>query len=80
MNFIAKALLKKQLKGVPDEQVDMIIALVENNPELFKKIADEIQVKIGGGMDQQAAATNVMKAYEAELREVMLKSGGKLPV
>ena len=73
MNFFAKALLKKQLKGVPDDQIEMIITVVEKNPDLFKMIADEVQAKMKAGMGQQDAAMAVMKAHEGELKAVMGK-------
>jgi predicted transcriptional regulator len=70
-NFLMKAMLKKQLKGVPEVEQDRIIALIEKNPDLFKKIAEETQEKVKGGMSQQDAAMLVMKAHQAELQKVM---------
>jgi len=70
MNFFLKALLKKQLKNVPDDQLEMIITVFEKNPEFFKTIAAEIQTKVSSGMGQQEAAMAVMKSHEAELREI----------
>ena len=52
-NFLLKKMLRKQ--GVPEGQIDMVITMMEKDPELFKKIAKEIQAKIKGGMDQQSA-------------------------
>lgn len=71
MNFFLKALIKKQLKGVPSDQVDMFITIIEKNPDLFKKIAEEIQVKVNAGLNQEQAAMAVMKAHEEELRAIM---------
>lgn len=71
MNFFLKALVKKQLKGVPDDQIEMFINMIEKNPVLFKKIADEIKVKVDAGMGQQDAAMVVMKAHQSELAEIM---------
>jgi len=68
--FLIKQLVKKQLKNLPKEQQEMIIELVSNNPELFKKIGDEIQAKIKGGMDQQYATVEVMKKYQGELQKI----------
>jgi cell division septum initiation protein DivIVA len=73
MNFIAKALIKKQLKGVPEAEVDRLIALVEQNPQLFQKIAEEMKARIGSGVDQQDAAMEVMKAHEGELKALVVK-------
>jgi translation initiation factor 1 (eIF-1/SUI1) len=73
MNFIMKALIKKNLKGVPDEQIDMIIAMVEKNPELFQKIAEEIKSKMASGLGQQEAAVEVMKSHQEEIKQIMGK-------
>lgn len=64
-------MIKSQLKGVPDAQIDHIIALVEKNPDLFKKIGDEIQAKVKAGRSQQAASMEVMRAHQAELQKVL---------
>ncbi|OIO30574.1 hypothetical protein AUJ77_02060 [Candidatus Nomurabacteria bacterium CG1_02_43_90] len=69
--FLLKKMIKSQLKGVPDAQVDHIIALVEKNPDLFKKIGDEIQAKVKAGRSQQAASMEVMRAHQAELQKVL---------
>jgi hypothetical protein len=69
--FLMKQVIKRQMKGVPDAEVDRIIALVEKNPELFKKIGDEIQAKVKGGRSQMAASMEVMRAHQAELQKVL---------
>ncbi|MHB1118053.1 MAG: hypothetical protein ACYCZ7_00780 [Minisyncoccota bacterium] len=69
--FLLKKMIKSQLKGVPDAEVDRIIALVEKNPELFKKIGDEIKAKVKGGRTQMAATMEVMRAHQAELQRVL---------
>ena len=68
-NFLLKKMLRTQ--GVPEAQIDMVITMMEKNPDLFKKIAEEIQSKIKGGMDQQAASMEVMKKYEEELKKLV---------
>jgi len=70
-SFLMKKMLASQLKGVPEAQVDMILNAVEKNPKLFEDIAKEVQEKIKGGMDQQAATMQVMMAHQKELQEVM---------
>lgn len=57
-------------KGVPEAQIDMFVQMIEKNPELFKKIAEEVQEKVKSGMDQQTAGLEVMKKYEDELRKL----------
>lgn len=68
-----KKIIASKLKDVPEEQRDMIMKLVENNPELFQKIALEAQEKIKGGMEQMAAMQQVLMKYQNELKEAMKK-------
>ncbi len=68
-NYLLRKMLAKQ--GVPDEQIEMFIKMMERDPELFKKIAEEVQQKIKSGMDQMQAGTAVMKKYEADLKKLM---------
>ena len=58
-------------QGVPEAQIDMVLNMMEKNPELFKIIATEIQQKVKAGMDQQTASIEVMKKYEAELKKLV---------
>jgi len=67
-NFLLKKMLRTQ--GVPEAQIDMVITMMEKNPELFKTIAEEIQAKIKSGMDQNTASMEVMKKYESELKKL----------
>lgn len=73
MNFILKALIKKQLKDVPEDQIDMIIAVVEKNPEFFKRIAGDIQAKVKTGMSEQDAAKAVLEGNKEEMMKIMGK-------
>ncbi len=70
-NFLMKAMLKRQMKGVPEAEQERLLAMIEKNPDFFMKIATEVQEKTKGGMGQQDAMMQVMKKYENELREVM---------
>ncbi len=70
-NFLMKAMLKKQLQGVPAAEQDRIIGLIEKNPDFFKKIAEETQEKVKGGMSQQDAVKMVLQAHQDEFRKVM---------
>lgn len=68
-NFLLKKMLKSQ--GIPEAQINMFISMIEKNPELFKKIALEIQEKVKGGMSQNDAGMEVMKKYEGELKALV---------
>ncbi|MFZ1020120.1 MAG: hypothetical protein WAN61_04025 [Minisyncoccia bacterium] len=68
-NFLLRKMLRTQ--GVPEAQIEMFITMIEKNPELFKKIAEEIQEKVKSGMNQQDAGMLVMKKYEQELKKLI---------
>lgn len=70
--FLMKKMLKA--KGVPEDQIDMVLTMVNKNPELFKKIADEIQLKVKGGQDQMQASMEVMTKYKDEVQRAMAGS------
>ncbi|MFA5830347.1 MAG: hypothetical protein WC878_00795 [Candidatus Paceibacterota bacterium] len=73
-DFFVKKLIQSKLKGVPQEQQDMIIALVTENPELFEKIGKEIQQKIKEGKGETAASMEVMRKYQGEIQKAMMNS------
>ena len=68
-----RKMLERQLKGMPKEEQEKIITLVTKNPDLFQKIAMEIQEKVKTGKGQTEAAMEVMKAHQAELSAIMSK-------
>jgi len=70
-DMLLKKMLKNQLKGVPEEQQNKILEAVEKNPKLFSDIAAEVQEKMKGGMDQQAATMAVMMNHQKELQDLM---------
>lgn len=67
-DFFIDQALKWKMKDVPPEQRDMIMALVKKNPDLFKKIGEEVDRRVKkGGEPQMKATMEVMKKYRAEL-------------
>ncbi len=70
-DMLLKKMLKNQLKSVPEDQQNKIIEAVEKNPKLFSDIAAEVQEKVKGGMDQQAATMAVMMSHQKELQDLM---------
>ena len=68
-NFLLKKMLRTQ--GVPEAHIDVFVRMLEKDPELFKKIAEEIREKTAAGTDQMTASVEVMKKYEAELKKLM---------
>jgi hypothetical protein len=73
-SFILKQVAKQKMKGVPPAQQEHILALLEKDPELMKKIGEEIERRTKkGGEPQMKAAMEVMKKYRNELASVMQK-------
>ena len=73
MNFFMRALLKKQMKGVPEADIEKFIDMVEENPDFFKQVAEEAQIKMKAGMGQQEAVMAVLQSKQNELAKVMGK-------
>lgn len=71
-NFFTRKLLQHQLKDVPAGQREQIMSMMEKDPELFKKIAEEVDHRVKkGGESQMKASMDVMKKYQKELQELM---------
>ncbi len=66
-----KTMLKRQLKNLPQAEQDRLITMIEKNPQLFTKIAQDIDKRVKGGMSQHEATMSVMKANQDELRKIM---------
>ncbi len=69
--FLIKKMLRSKLKDVPPETQDKMIAAIQTNPELFQKIAAEIEQQTKSGKDQMAAAMEVMQKYQSELQTAL---------
>lgn len=70
-DFFMKKMIESKMKDVPKEEQERILNLIQKNPELFKKIAEEIQVEMGKGKDQMEASMEVMMKYKDEVERVM---------
>lgn len=69
--FLVRQALKMKMKDVPEAQREQILALVEKNPDLFKKIGEEVDRRVKGGENQMKASMEVMKKYREELSGLM---------
>ena len=67
--FLAKKMMK--MKGVPEEQQEMLLALMEKDPELFKNMQDEIKALTDGGMNDFYASQKVALKYKDRLQKLM---------
>ncbi|MEY4440800.1 MAG: hypothetical protein RLY49_426, partial [Candidatus Parcubacteria bacterium] len=73
LNFVMKKLVQRQIKDMPKDQQEMIMNLIDENPELLKTISTEIQAKVKKGIDQQTAMMQVMMDHKDELQRAMMK-------
>jgi mRNA-degrading endonuclease RelE of RelBE toxin-antitoxin system len=72
-DFFIKQAVKHGTKNLPKDQQAMLSAAVEKNPELFNKIAKEIEAVKKTGKPEMYAALDVMKKYQKELQELFQK-------
>jgi len=72
-NFLMKQVLKSKLKDLPKDQQEKILRALEENPELFQKIALEIQEKMKNGKDQMSAVMEVIQDHQEELKGILGK-------
>ena len=70
-NFLLKQALKAKMKNVPEAERERMLALMENNPDFFKKISEEVQKKVKAGQSEMAATMVVMREHQAELQKLM---------
>ncbi len=66
-DFFVRQALKWKMKDVPEAQREQILALVQKDPGLFKKIGEEVDRRVKGGENQMKATMEVMKKYRNEL-------------
>ena len=71
--FLLNQYAKWKLKDMPEAQREQMTALVSKNPELFKKIGEEIERRKKGGEGEMKAWMEVMKKYRTELAALMQK-------
>ena len=74
-SFLLNQYAKWKMRGVPKEQRERMTALVSQDPQLFKKIGEEIEKRKKGGESEMKASMEVMKKYRAELSVLMQKNG-----
>lgn len=73
--FFTKQAAKYATRNLPEDQKEMINALVSQDPKLFEKIAKETQELIKAGKPEMYASFEIMKKYQKELQEVAAKTG-----
>ncbi len=68
-----QAALKAQLKKLPQEQREMLELILEKDPDLLMKMAEEAQELVKQGKDQMSAMMEVGRKYQSELQALIMK-------
>ncbi|MEK9184144.1 MAG: hypothetical protein AAB892_00220 [Patescibacteria group bacterium] len=72
-DFLLRQAMKWKMKDVPEAQREQIMTLVQKDPELFKRIGEEVERRTKGGEPQMKATMEVMKKYRKELQALTQK-------
>lgn len=72
-SFLINQYAKWKLKDVPEARREQMTALITKDPQLFKKIGEEIERRKKGGESEIKSSMEVMKKYRAELSALMQK-------
>ncbi len=76
-DFFTKIALKKQIGHLPPAQQEAIVKAVQENPEFFQNISNEIEHKQKHENKSQMEATmEVMRKYQGEMQKILM-GGGK---
>jgi len=70
-NFMLKQALKAKMKDVPEAEREKLLAVMEKNPDFFKKIGEEVQKRVKSGQSEMAATMVVMREHQSELQKIM---------
>jgi len=73
-NFLMQKMVENQLKSLPADKKEKIISLIDNNPDFFKEMAEDIQKELASGKNRMAAAMAVAQKNEQRLKELLEKS------
>ncbi len=71
--FLMKQAMKSQLKNIPQAEQDMLLDLVEKNPDFFENLAKELQEGLKTGKDQQTVMMEIMTKHKDELAKIIKK-------
>jgi hypothetical protein len=70
-SFFIKKLIDNKLGHLPPDVREKLVTVIGKNPELFKKIGEEIELRVKSGMSQQHAMMKVMELHKGELQKLM---------
>ena len=69
-NFLMKQLVKSQLSKLPPEAQKMIMDIMEKNPELLMRMAEDMQAAKAAGKSDQDAFVALAAKYKDELQKL----------
>lgn len=67
--FILRQMLRQA--GAPELLINKAIEGIKKDPDFFKKLAEEIELKTKAGLSQQQAAMEVIGNYQDKLKELL---------
>lgn len=72
-NLVLRQMLMAQIKkmNLPKDKQDKIVNAIINNPEFFKKMAEEMQTEMKGGLNQMQVAQKLAGKYQDEVRKIL---------
>lgn len=70
-SYATKKLLERQLRNAPPQQRQLIMTIMEKDPELLEKIAKEIQAEVKSGASEASAAMKVMPKYQQQIQKIL---------
>ena len=70
-NFMLKQMLKSKMKGVPASEQERILGMVEENPDFFKMIGEEVEKLKKGGKSEMEATMEVMRKHQGDFQKLM---------
>ncbi|MFA5230529.1 MAG: hypothetical protein WC422_04055 [Candidatus Paceibacterota bacterium] len=72
-NFLMRQMLMAQIKklNLPKDKQDKIVNAIVNNPEFFKKMAEDMQIEMKSGQNQMQVAQKLAGKYQNEIKQML---------
>ncbi len=72
-NFLMRQMLMAQIKklNLPKDKQDKIVNAIINNPEFFKKMAEDMQAEMKSGQNQMQVAQKLAGKYQDEIKQIL---------
>jgi len=70
-NFMLKQMLKSKMKDVPPKEQERIFAMIDKNPDFFKKIGEEVEKRKKSGKSEMEATMEVMREHQSDFQKLM---------